>query len=111
MTDRNDFTEFWGEPISVYTSAQAESDGILIKTGNPKINYMTHTVYERLVKPFVSENINDAEIVKKLIEEAIIKIRKIGKPDWFYAVDVRDCRLFVALNETGAYTIMFPEDY
>jgi hypothetical protein len=107
----SDITDFFGEPISTYTSEQAEADGILIKTGHPLINYMTHTVYERCIEPFVTEYIDEASLTKKLIEDAIIEIKKINKPDWFYCIHVKGCKLFVAQNETGKYTMMFPEDY
>jgi len=41
--------DVFGEPISVYTSAQAEEDGLLVKTNDKDINYMTRAVYEREV--------------------------------------------------------------
>jgi hypothetical protein len=42
--------DVFGEPISVYTSAQAEEDGLLVKTNDKNINYMTRTVYDRMVE-------------------------------------------------------------
>ena len=107
----NDITDFFGESISVYTSKQAEEDGILVATGHLLINYMTHTVFDRCIEPFVTEDIDEASLTKKLIEDAIFEIKKINKPDWMYAIKVRDWKLWVCQNETGAYTIMFPEDY
>jgi type I site-specific restriction endonuclease len=111
MNKRDEITEFFGEPISVYTSEQAEADGILIKTGHPLINYITHTVFERCIEPFVTEDICEANLTKKLINSAISEIRKLNKQDWFYNIQVRGWDLFCCQNETGGYTLMFPEDY
>lgn len=123
--ENEDITSFFGEPISVYTSVQAEDDGILIQTGNAIINYMTRTVYDKCIKPFAvdgmweqfaeSQVAYEIELTKKLIESAIaemqIQYQKTKKEDWFYSVEVRGWKLFVAMNEMGKFTIMFPEDY
>jgi hypothetical protein len=114
MSEKDEFTEFWGKPISVYTSNQAEEDGLLVSTGHPLINYITHTVFERCIKPFVTEDICEAKLIKELIESAIFEIKKFKQPDWMYSITVRGCKgwkLWVCQNETSGYTIMFPEDY
>lgn len=114
MDKRDEITEFFGEPISVYTSNQAEEDGILVSTGHPLINYITHTVFERCIKPLITEDIDEANLTKKLIEDSIFEIKKFKHPDWMYAIKVRGCRgwkLWACQNETGKYTLMFPEDY
>lgn len=95
----NDITDFFGEPISVYTSVQAEQDGILIQTGHQFINYMTRTVYDRCIKPFAIDGLweqfaesqiaYEVQLTRKLIDSAIIEIRKQylkadKKADWFY---------------------------
>lgn len=126
MDKDNDLTDFFGEPISVYTSLQAEDDGILIQTGNSIINYMTRTVYDKCIQPFAldgmweqfaeSQIAYEIELTKRLLDSAIIEIRKQyikanKKADWFYSVEVKGCKFFVAMNEMGKFTIMFPEDY
>jgi hypothetical protein len=146
MTEKDAFTEFWGEPISVYTSEQAESDGILIKVDHPQINYITHTVWETCIEPFIEsmvmtdrslsnklrfevvdvgeksivmplkiteqENTKAVEkLIGKLLASVVDEIRKINKPDWFFAIQVRGWKFFVAMNETGKFTCMFPEEY
>jgi len=142
----NDITDFFGEPISVYTSEQAESDGILIKVEHPQINYITHTVMETCIEPFIEPLIitdrslsnkpsfevvdvgeksfaipfeiteqEKAKAVKKLIgkllSSVVDEVRKVNKPDWFYSFKVRGWKFFLAQNETGKYTLMFPSDY
>ncbi len=123
---KDDITEFFGEPISVHTSQQAEQDGILVQTGHKLISYMTHTVYERCIKPFAldgmweqfaeSQNAYEVELTRKLIDSVVTEIKKQylknnKKADWFYSIEARGWKFFVAQNETGKYTLMFPEDY
>ncbi len=124
--EEDEFTKFWGEPISIYTSVMAEQDGILIQTGHPFINYITRTVYDRCIQPFAvdgmweqfaeSQIAYEVELTKKLIDSAVDEIRKQylksgKKADWFYSVEARGWKFFVAQNETGKFTLMFPEDY
>ncbi|MDO8725047.1 MAG: hypothetical protein Q7J35_03145 [Candidatus Methanoperedens sp.] len=126
MNDDDEFTKFWGDPVSIYTSVMAEQDGILIQTGHPLINYMTHTIHERCIAPFAvdgmweqfaeSQIAYEVQLTRKLIDSAVEEIRKQylksgKKADWFYAIDCRGWKLFCAQNETGKMTLMFPEDY
>lgn len=144
----NEKDDFFGDVISSYTSSQAEEDGILIKTDNKIINYITATVYDRCIEPFIESlamtklslankstseiievgnksfifnmKITDAdkkkaeqELIKKLIESAILEVQKLHRQDWLYALD--DCRgwkdLWVVQNETGGYTLLFSSEY
>jgi hypothetical protein len=123
MNEKDDLTEFFGEPISVYSSEMAEADGILISIQHPFINYITHSVFEKCIYPYVMDENKDQTdtLVKNLIHLVILEIKKQylkanKKMDWFYEVVVKDfksndCRLFVAQNETGKYTAMLPSDY
>jgi hypothetical protein len=124
----------------------AEADGILIKVDHPQINYITYSVWETCIEPFIEPSIitdrslsnklrfevvevgersfvmplkiteqEKAKAVKKLIGKLLAsivdEIRKINKPDHFYAVEASGWKFFVAQNETGKFTAMFPEDY
>jgi hypothetical protein len=121
--EEDEFTAFWGEPISVYDSKMAEADGILIAVKHPFINYITHSVFESCIYPYVMDGDKSQtdKLVSNLIHQVILEIKKQyqkanKKMDWFYEVIVKDfksndCRLFVAQNETGKYTIMRPSDY
>lgn len=119
MANKEDeFTKFWGEPISVYTSEQAEADGVLIKVEHPQINYITHSVMEECITPFIEDDLADDEkviraneLIATLLKSVVAEIIKINKLDWFYAVEVQGRKFFVAQNETGKLTLMFPEDY
>lgn len=143
----SEVTEIFGAVISKYTSDQAEQDGILIKTDNPIINYVTRTVWDTCIEPFIESSamtklslankpmsevievgnksfivnlkITEAqkksaakELLNKLLDTAITLIKAQNREDWLYTL--KDCRgweLWAAQNETGKFTLMFPEDY
>jgi hypothetical protein len=121
--EEDEFTAFWGEPVSIYTSSDAEADGILIAVKHPFISHLTHSVFETCIYPYVMDSDKDQtdKLVNNLIHQVILEIKKQylkanRKMDWFYEVVVKDfksndCRLFVAQNETGKFTIMIPSDY
>jgi len=107
--------DFWGEPISVYLSEDAELNGILIRVFDQNINYLTVGVYNRCIEPFLDEEkTNEADLISKLVSSVkreAIKIQKTKGLDWFYDVSARGWRLFLVQNDTGKYTLMFPEEY
>lgn len=132
MGEKN-LKEIFGKPISVYTADQAEDDGLLIKVKDSDINYMTRAVYFECIDKFLikvimsdrdsipekDENIlkghpSASDLIHKLISSAklaVIKIQLLKGTDWFYAIEARGWKFFVCQNETGKYTLMFPEDY
>lgn len=116
MDKRDEITEFFGEPISVYTSNQAEEDGILVSTGHPLINYITTNLHSKLIEPYIVEGVNEADLIKNLLNGAIVEMKKIylasgKKEDWFYSFKIEGYMLFCCLNETSKFTLMMPEDY
>lgn len=108
----DEITEFFGEPISTYTSEQAVEDGFLVETKHPIINYMTAHVFRECIESFEilgHRNIGK-ELIDKLLSSALVEMQKLKK-DWFYSIEARGWKFFIAQNETGKYTLMFPEDY
>lgn len=107
--------DFWSEPISVYLSEDAELDGILVRVPDQNINYFTIGVYNRCIEPFLNdEKTNEGDLISKLVSSAkreAIKIQKSKGLDWFYEVSARGWRFFLVQNDTGKYTLMFPEEY
>lgn len=70
--DDEEFKKFWGEPMSIYTSSDAEADGILIKVDHPQINYITHSVFETCIEPFIEPSIiTDRSLSNKLRFEVV----------------------------------------
>ena len=115
---KDEFTEFFGEPISIYSSEMAEADGILISIKHPFINYITHSVFEKCIYPYVMDGDKSQtdKLVNNLIHSVIVEVKKQylkanKKPDWFYSVEVKDSKFFVAMNETEKFTLMLPSDY
>ena len=107
--------DFWGEPISVYLSEDAERDGILVRVPDQNINYLTIGVYSRCIEPFLDdEKTLESDLILKLVvsvKREAIKIQKAKGLDWFYNVEARGWRFFLVQNDTGKYTLMFPEEY
>ncbi len=119
--EKDDITKFFGEPISTYTSEQAEADGILVATGNSIINFVTRTVWDRCIEPFAVDGIweqfakSKEEYTKilldRLLESAIWVVKRLNRKDWLYVIKCRGWELWCVQNETGKYTLMFAEDY
>ena len=122
MGEKN-LKEIFGKVISIYTADQAEEDGLLIKVKDSDINYMTSAVYFDCIDKFLIKDedgkILDGQqpaivLINKLIssaKQAVIEIQKTKGTDWFYSIEARGWKFFVCQNETGKYTLMFPEDY
>jgi hypothetical protein len=116
--------DFWGEPVSVYTSDQATEDGILFDLdlmqqcrtrGYPSpLKYVTTNL---LSKGYWNENetLNIPNIID-LITQALRIFDKKPKDDWFVSGMIElpsgaKQKIFIAQNETGRFTAMLPEDY
>lgn len=85
----NEVTDFFGEPISVYTSDQAEEDGILIKVNNPYINFITRTVFDRCIEPFIDTGVMTERSLKG--KDALL-ILPIGKSEKVVCIEVKPTR-------------------
>ena len=118
--------EYFGEPISTYTSEQAEEDGILFDATklNPAwekglFNYITTNLLSkgyleegdgRIRMPNIADLLNQAnQIVKN-------KSKNFTEVDTFFSGDIElpsgsKQQIFIQQNETEKFTIMLPEDY
>lgn len=111
--------DVFGPVISSYTSEEAVMDGVLVKTNDRTISLVTRGVFEKCVMPFTNEDeatrlVNDlpspAEVMQKLVDR--VKVVCAAKPaDDFYAVDIDAWKFFVERNETGAFTLLFPDEH
>jgi len=124
--ETKDIKEIFGEPISVYTSEQAEDDGFLVRVaGSKHINFLTDGVYTKCIEPFIIKDIEGHILrgfsVKALMKKLVSRIEtviyqkvqedKAVADDWFYSVEASGWKFFVAQNETGMFTVMFPSEY
>jgi len=123
MAKEDNVKELFGKPISVYTSDQAEDDGFLVRIKDNDINYMTRSVFDECIDKFLIKD-DDGNVLNgfptalnlmyKLISSVkaeVVKIQNEKGLDWFYSIEARGWKFFVCQNETGKYTLMFPEDY
>lgn len=113
-----EFYEFWGEPISVYTDADAIDDGTLtdvsvydVEFNSRKINRVTNGVFSLLKFGEL-----DGLVVKnhlQFIADHAEKDRE-GADAWgIFAPDARlgNEKLWLVNNEVGGYTLMLPSEY
>ena len=118
------------EIIHSYSSKQATEDGFLVWVGKCKpsgINYFSRSVWESIIVPYDDEKLPDSSRLVSSLKYAVLReILRKGERierfprlvllDWYYKVEVRnyydeDWIFLLCRNETGGYTLMFPEDY
>jgi hypothetical protein len=116
--------DFFGEPISVYTDAEALEDGILVDLGQfPRvaflelpINRMTSHLFDDL-KPFLEPDAEgDVEEFGLALASTLQTKCQFAESDPGNRGEVGDiCRippnLWLVRNEVGGWTAMYPEDY
>lgn len=117
--------EFFGKPISIYTSDDAEIDGVLFDLSKINkdwkkgfFNYMTTNLFR---DEFVDElgEIKMQEL-QKLISECQEHMRKKSNDfknfdhffsSFFILPSGNKKEVYICQNETGKYTLMYPSDY
>ena len=111
------------EVISVYTSKQAEEDGLLVditkiqsKWSKGLFNYVTSNL---LSKGYIQKNKISIPSIIDLLNQAmrIVKSRsrEFKKYDTFFSGTIElptgdKQEIFIEKNETGKFTLMLPED-
>lgn len=109
--------------IDVYTSEQAEEDGLLVdltkinpKWGKGLFNYVTSNL---LSKGYMQDDKINVACVLDLLNQAINIVRTRSKNfkeyDTFFSGTIElptgtKQQIFIEQNETGKFTIMLPED-
>jgi hypothetical protein len=116
--------DLFGEPISVYTDAEAIEDGFIVDLGQfgrisfrgLSVNRMTRHLFDDL-KPFADAEAPrfDGDFGKALASILRTKCRFAeGSPD--NTGEIGDIwrippKLWLVRNEMGGWTAMYPEDY
>jgi hypothetical protein len=122
MTDE----QFWGKPISVYTSEQAIEDGYLLDldlfkywpiNGNFETRPLKYVTTGLLAKGYWNSDrtLNNPNM-QDLIAQSLRVFAKMRKGDYFVSGRIElpsgsKQKIFIAQNETGRFTVMLPEDY
>jgi len=114
--------DFFGEPISVYTDAEAVEDGVLVDIGARArflgfpVNRMTGNLFEDL-KPFAEA---ETPLFEGDFADALASILRtkcqLAKGDPGNTGEIGDMytlppNLWLVRNEVGGWTAMYPEDY
>jgi len=121
----NELNKLLNEPIFIYTSKQAEEDGILfnITKINPDwekglFNYVTVNLLNNGYFDHDTEKIKIPNILDLLNQALAIvknKTNNSKQVDMFFSGDIElpngnQQTIFIEQNETGKFTIMLPED-
>ena len=111
--------------IYQYLSDQAEQDGLLVNVqmhGEPIINYLTQGVWNTCVQPYAGDDQVPIPHLVACLKSVVLKeIIRIGKNvrmfpspallDWFYSVRIKGRQYYLCQNDTGGFTLLFPEEY
>jgi hypothetical protein len=87
MNEKDDITSFFGDPISTYSSEMAEAEGILIKTDNKIINFITATVHSRCIEPFIEPL---AMTKLSLANKPTSEIIEVGSKEFIVSLKITD---------------------
>jgi hypothetical protein len=118
--------DFWGKPISVYTSDQAIEDGFLFDldlfkywpiNANFETRPLKYVTTGLLAKGYWNpdETLNNPNM-QDLIAQSLRVFSKMRPGDYFVSGVIElpsgtKQKIFIAQNETGRFTVMLPEDY
>ena len=112
MADKRDFEdELFGPVIFSYTDQQALEDGVLVDVSRLSkygVNRITRALYGWLGG---FERPDDFATEYRGLEDAARSALDRSKDKEFLEFTYKDARFFLAENETGYKTLMFPEDY
>jgi hypothetical protein len=118
MTGKDEFFEFWGEPISVYTDEDAQADGTVIDTSVFEAAFNGKIINRATIGASGVLGICDLDglVVKKNLEYIAENCKKDreGADAWgIFEPDARlgNTKLWLVYNEVGGYTVMKPEEY
>jgi hypothetical protein len=112
MPDKGDFEdELFGPVIFSYTDRQALDDGVLVdvsRLSKHGINRITRALYGWLGG---FEKPGDFATEYRGLEDAAKVALDRSEDKEFLEFTYKDAKFFLAQNETGYRTLMFPEDY
>ena len=102
--------DLFGEPISVYTDAQAIEDGFLVAIdGSGRVNRATGAVFDHFAQPIGDPRFRVFDVTP--LKDAIRAMLQVEPDDGWRVGDYQGKRLWLIPNELGGLTLMFPEDY
>ena len=107
------FEDLFGEPISVYTDAQALDDGFLVAVpGEGSVNRATRAVFDHFASPIgASQAVGSVMNITPLMEAIRAMLKIVPDKDGWRTGEFQGVTLWLIPNEVGGLTLMFPEDY
>ena len=104
--------DFFGEPISVYTDAQALDDGVLVAVpGDGGVNRATRAVFDHFTESLGTSPITGTVTNIGPLMDGIRAMLRIEPDDGWRVGEYQGRELWLIPNELGGLTLMFPEDY
>ena len=108
----NPLDDLFGEPISVYTDAQALDDGVLVAVpGEGGVNRVTRAVFDHFTESLGASTITGTVTNIGPLMDAVRAMLAIDPDDGWRMGDYAGKRLWLIPNEVDGLTLMFPEDY
>lgn len=97
------------EILHRYSVEQAERDGVLVPVMDPLVSHVTRGVWTKYVKSLLGGAIVDVTRLMGVLRA--VRRDTLGGQD-FVEVKLSDgTTVWAVRNETGMYTVMFPEEY
>ncbi|MEM3554228.1 MAG: hypothetical protein QXU79_00185 [Candidatus Micrarchaeaceae archaeon] len=97
------------EILHRYSVEQAERDGVLVPVMDPRVSHVTRGVWTKYVKSLLGGAIVDVTRLAAVLRA--VRRDTLGGQD-FVEVKLADgTKVWAVRNETGKYTVMFPEEY
>ena len=105
--------DIFGEPIYVYTDAEAIEDGFLVAVpGEGGVNRATRAVFDHFASPIgASQAVGSVMNITPLMDAICAMLEIVPDKHGWRTGEYQGITLWLIPNEVGGLTLMFPEDY
>ena len=107
-----DWMELFGEPISVYTDAQALEDGVLVDVSSLNVRFqgmLINRITQHLWGDFESLFPNESELNGQASPARCE--RNVKRLCYWGGIWTLPPNVWIIENEVAGWTLMYPEDY
>jgi hypothetical protein len=107
-----DLTEFFGEPISIYTDAHALEDGVLVDVSMLGVSFKGLPI-KRMTQHLWSDFGTYFEIDGRMNHDGLANAlrTKCGRATYSGGIWILPPNIWLVENDVNGWTLMFPEDY
>lgn len=110
--------DFWGKPISIYTDADAQADGILVDVSDLKVKFNGRVINRATCGASLAIGLKEKQpaTIKNNLEFIVSNCTLDGEGVDAWGIFQPDARLgneklWLVPNEVSGYTLMLPEEY